>query len=366
MDPIILQQEPRPNASGQEPQQYQTPMDSANSPQVPERKHFLNKKFLVIFVVLVLLGAGSYTGIWWWENRQLCPPGSPCWVMPDDTVYNMDPIANWKTYTNAEYGFEFKYPLELVVSETTDQSKLMCGGAYAPLGCISVKLSFTSGSAFTYERFPQYDIVGTETKVSIAGSEKTMIQRGSEYYIGLDNLVGLGFINKDSDSDYQLFLQILSTFKFIGQPAVDSNLKMFVDVGGRFTIQYPSPDAGINLDFPEGAISGDYRVFGMNNVGQNSPIFYFSIYAKPLSPKDSVTLCREAGGGYIREYDTSGKIVVDGQSYTKCVFSRELQGDKVLHVSFNRNGYTWEFLATYYDRYQKIIDSTISTLEFTK
>ena len=85
MDPII----PQP-----EQLQYQT--------QVPEPKHFLNKKFAITLVILLLLGVGASYGIWWWGNQN-----SQVAVLPATP----DPTANWKTYTNTQYGFEIKYPV---------------------------------------------------------------------------------------------------------------------------------------------------------------------------------------------------------------------------------------------------------------
>ena len=205
MDPIT----PQPDQS-----QYQAPMDSAGPSQLSGTKHFLNKKFAITFVILSLLGAGAYAGIWYWQDQQVAQEVVPTFTPRPSTT--PDPTADWKTYTNTQYGFEFKYPAELSISETTDQLKLMCGGAYAPLGCILIELVFADGSTFAYERFPQYDFVGTETKVLIDGREMTMIQRDKHYFIPLDNnhQNDISFINKDGNTSYQLFLQILSTFKF--------------------------------------------------------------------------------------------------------------------------------------------------------
>src|SRR3989338_11540317 len=63
---------------------------------VPEPKHFLNKKFIITFVVLILLGVGAYAGIWRGQNKQL--------------AQETDPTADWKTYTNTEYGFNIHIP----------------------------------------------------------------------------------------------------------------------------------------------------------------------------------------------------------------------------------------------------------------
>ena len=91
MDPII----PQP-----EQLQYQT--------QVPEPKHFLNKKFAITLVILLLLGVGASYGIWWWGNQN-----SQVAVLPATP----DPTANWKTYTNTQYGFEIKYPENFIIKD---------------------------------------------------------------------------------------------------------------------------------------------------------------------------------------------------------------------------------------------------------
>lgn len=94
--------------------QEQLPVDSTNSPQVPEQKHFLNKKFIVTFVVLAVLGSGAYAGIWYWQNQQLTNE-----VVPTFTPRPIDETANWKTYHNDQYGFEVKYPIDWFEKDIT-------------------------------------------------------------------------------------------------------------------------------------------------------------------------------------------------------------------------------------------------------
>ena len=86
-------------------------MDSASSSQLPEPKHFLNKKFIVTFVILALLGGGAYAGIWYWQNQQVAQE-----VVPTFTP-RADETANWKTYTNIQYGFEFKHPTNFTIKD---------------------------------------------------------------------------------------------------------------------------------------------------------------------------------------------------------------------------------------------------------
>src|SRR3989344_1680325 len=64
----------------------------------------MSKKALIIILVLVFILAGvAYGGIWYWQKQ------SSDIVIPTFTP-RPDPTADWQTYTNKEYGFEFKYP----------------------------------------------------------------------------------------------------------------------------------------------------------------------------------------------------------------------------------------------------------------
>lgn len=79
----------------------QKPIPSVFSPT--PQKNF-TPKFIVLVVLLLLLGTGAYAGIWYWQNQQVTQE-----VVPTFTP-RVDATADWKTYTNTKYGFEFKYP----------------------------------------------------------------------------------------------------------------------------------------------------------------------------------------------------------------------------------------------------------------
>ncbi|OGM97971.1 MAG: hypothetical protein A2735_02275 [Candidatus Yanofskybacteria bacterium RIFCSPHIGHO2_01_FULL_41_21] len=81
----------------------------------PEPKHLPK---LVTWVVLILaLGFVGYAGIWYWQDQQV-GEDYPVLFTPRPSA-TPDPTADWKTYTNTQYGFEFKYPNDFVITESS-------------------------------------------------------------------------------------------------------------------------------------------------------------------------------------------------------------------------------------------------------
>lgn len=142
-----------------------------------------------------------------------------------------------------------------------------------------------------------------------------------------------------------------------------SNWTLYEDEERGFEIKY-SPNS--NKDFAQGIdFETNNRYFGVNGVGSAYPPFYFSIYVLPLRSTNGVP-CSESAGGYYRNSRNEGTIMISGTAYPKCLIDRELQGDQALHISFNKNGKTWLFQATNYDRDGTLIDTMLSTFKFTK
>ncbi|MDP3697599.1 MAG: hypothetical protein Q8R55_06340 [Candidatus Taylorbacteria bacterium] len=171
--------------------------------------------------------------------------------------------------------------------------------------------------------------------------------------------------------------KVLTTFSFFEPspiPDPSQEWKMFKDDANDFEIQYP-PTTFADLYIPPGVGSEDkvnYRVFATNEPTRDGN-YYFSIYALPL--RTGAVPCSEAAQNFTQPFRFEGDMVISGVSYPICLVTRKISyphgyvvDEEIFHVSFNKNGYTWEFLATNYDKssVKDVVDKMISTFKFTK
>jgi len=101
--------EPQSELNNQPIVPQEMPQESQEPVQMPEPmppKHF-GPKFIITLVIVLIVAGGAFGAIWWWGSRssQVAVPSAT----PDQT-------ADWKTYTNTQYGFEFKYPSSIYFS----------------------------------------------------------------------------------------------------------------------------------------------------------------------------------------------------------------------------------------------------------
>lgn len=85
------------------PPQFENNISQVNN---PETKQARSHKFLITLFVLLLASAAF---AWWY----LC--NLPQDLESETFATQTSEFADWKTYRNEEYGFEFKYPSEFIV-----------------------------------------------------------------------------------------------------------------------------------------------------------------------------------------------------------------------------------------------------------
>ncbi|MBI4136382.1 MAG: hypothetical protein HY481_02455 [Candidatus Vogelbacteria bacterium] len=107
------------------------------------------------FIIAILLLAALGLGAWVWSNYALAPaPVEDTNIEPPAPVAPINgseiDTANWKTYRNEEFGFEFKYPTDYVAKAGTanDENSTY---VFAPDSLNVFKILVTPGGEFGYE-----------------------------------------------------------------------------------------------------------------------------------------------------------------------------------------------------------------------
>ena len=265
---------------------------------LPEHKHFLNKKFAITFVILLLLGGSAYAGIWYWGNQQVANEVAPTFTprasaLPDST-------ADWKTYTNTKYGYSFKYPDKLLLSTLGENINLshsivfdnydggcdMKGSSELSktLGDFNLSINIVSGEVKPPYVDGSYSAGILDGKWSYMGAEgcgqtkyyfpisnnRTLIVTKNEIQI-LSDVVALDVKEKvlavpgviSSEYSKILLNKILSTFKFTD--SVDtSTWKTYTGSELGISVQYPS-DWIVEASSPENSLTPGVTIYSAKN-----------------------------------------------------------------------------------------------------
>ncbi len=122
-----------------QPQQSQQPINQEFQPSPPQGEPLQPRQsdkniWIYLFIGLVIVG-GAF-GFGWWQGRgsvpELTPTPTPTPTISPTSQATPTPSAgstgsgqvpaNWKTYRNDEYGFEFRYPVNLNVNLINEDS----------------------------------------------------------------------------------------------------------------------------------------------------------------------------------------------------------------------------------------------------
>lgn len=202
--------------------------------------------FMSILSVLLLLASGFLA----YQNLQLQKQISQLSVQPSPSptpfpeTPSADPTADWKTYTNAQFNYSFKYPSEADLKELRNDEKknivnLTIPNISRPSNNEAIGLFAASLESKTFEQYisekanPQ--IIGgfaitkkpkiyKTNKISGYLYEEKSFASNQEYRIIVFPLKYNNYFEirypliKETENATQIFVdQILSTFKFIGE-----------------------------------------------------------------------------------------------------------------------------------------------------
>jgi len=215
-----------------QPVQNETPVTQANLQQpineIPSSGNKLKWILLIVVLLLFIFGGGTYY-LRVKQVKQITPTPAIVQSTPTPTP---DPTANWKTYKNTLYGYEFKYPSDIIpydnnVSFATEPPRILIESAekvnilYGPAGEDQLVFLIINTNKSAREWFnedsKQYPEEVTAKEIFFAG--KTAIEGNGigGYNFPYRQLVVArnGYLMVISQViENQMYNQILSTFKF--------------------------------------------------------------------------------------------------------------------------------------------------------
>ena len=318
-------------------------------------KHFLNKKFIITFVVLILLGTGAYAGIWYWQNQQLAQEVAPTFTP------RADETADWKTFNSKYFNISFEYPNGYEVYDSQNYIAV----AKDKYQTYQNEVANGDNAFFQIRRFSQNytkeQILQNKAwlenpallKISVDGSEFTKIEGtrlGGEVYqygkmidvvFDASNLVISQFSNSCSENNdcFTVGSQILSTFKFTD--SVDtSTWKTYTNT--RVGYQFEYPGVGLTLALNE-------TIKYLDTQTKNQDLVQFATNTKDVSEQQPIAFGVRTYVG-VKNTSIESWIQSDGSSgnpdlanYTKRSISDQTaymgKGISVTYVLYNGNVY---------------------------
>ncbi len=248
------------------------PQNQSNEPNFnfhPDvKKNWFSRHMILGFVFLFAILAAIVAGLYYWQTVRQIP------AIVDLPVHKVkvDPTATWQTYTNAQYGFEFKYPNDWNLSDESNADP-------NPLTKFStVQVTKTvSDNDFSYAEFSSSLTEDSGIK-NFQGAGPTMSIGGIDWNTHRD-ATGLGAEHKSlfldtpyknkfytielypSDTDLSPVLtQILSTFKFT-TPSIGTILTSKVYTNAKYGFQLTMPDSWTKYTVDEITPRPDDQVF---------------------------------------------------------------------------------------------------------
>ncbi len=181
-------------------------------------QYFYRQGFFISIIILILLAGGTAWGILWYQQQSQSAQDQEDVVV--FTPRPVDDTANWKTYTNTKYGFEFKYPENSTVELRNgylriqnyipkDFGGLSSGEYYLELHLPPAKTSCKNQVLNSRtEKFNSYIVYqGLGEMGGDVG--------GIRYALCAEKIPNYLYVQVTENSDGILANQILSTFKFM-------------------------------------------------------------------------------------------------------------------------------------------------------
>jgi hypothetical protein len=199
---------------------------------------------LIVFLLLGALASGIYLGRTYFSSPNLFSkpiPSPTIAVASPSAMPTTDPIANWKTYENNIFSFEFKYPVDFVLKDTlptkitvtSPKENLELKDATKDIEMI-VDVNQAGYGPFFPNEIWDLDYSNEKGIFPIKETEQDIKQYRQDNYFEIrtsaktiaNRPLSFMFRFPKTIDSRQLFSQILSTFKFIETPPEIKNSDM--------------------------------------------------------------------------------------------------------------------------------------------
>ena len=305
----------------------QSNSESPSSPAKPDKpKAFLNFHhwWVIIFVLLlVFIIPALILNLLVLKNQATPTPSANSesdQVSPPTPVLTSDSTANWKTYSNEEFGFEFKYPSRWVLTENkniNDQFRInLSDPTLIDKNCISSyiydcprfdvglivdtnpeKLALTTSIqrafGFKTEMVSIQNFTGREF-IKVISKQET----GAYYWLYAEHNNNIFIINPSrgrndrveidnlkTSRNLEIFDLILSTFRWLDQETETSTWNTYN--GEYVNFKYPTSWNPHKRDLCCGAVMEDVEL-GIPEVRSDQSLGFSSVIFENLSPPDDL------------------------------------------------------------------------------
>jgi len=193
----------------------------------PKPSGALMAKLVLILCVIISLGLALGVAGYWAKNKPVKnsePPVSPA---AEPSAPAKDQTANWKTYKNEEYGFEVKYPVDLVLKKNTGEAYISFEGKLAEksyflqFGYVSQSALSTIGISYCGahlrddSRCENFTFNNLQFLIDWNIEEEgAFTQSRAEIKKSEGGMIIISMLHSSNQDIKLFFRQILSTFKF--------------------------------------------------------------------------------------------------------------------------------------------------------
>lgn len=283
-------------------EQNQIPVESPVTPpsMEPMPQKTFTPKFIGVIVLLLVLGVGAYGAIWYWQKQQATQ--EVVLTFTPRPIATPDPTTDWKTYTNTQYGFEFKLPQGWIQNKEPNISKE------------NILINFASPEA---QKGPKFDFYGGELNVWIYQNPKSFSvtkffdgnNGGNELFHDPDGgLVKTKDIIVDSRSGKRFYDVVGGS---TAQIAVIDDHSRFIEIDDGFSLEILDQILS-TFKFIDSNLQSGYGILaGYVTIGPNCPVEREGVLCTPAPEaytSRQVTVYKADGATLVttQNFDTQG------------------------------------------------------------